>query len=142
MKRVTELMKKKVLNCKDLAYIVYDLYVVKLQAPKLIEIIVKYFNDMNFNENDLIHVGDRIATNFIHQVSYLHGKLNDKKFFRVVQTYSRIRLTTFNKYKLAKLQDIFKYLEHFEDKELRILLEKQAEILREERSDSDDDERK
>jgi len=32
------------LSCKDLANVLYDFYLVKLQAPKLYDLVIKYFN--------------------------------------------------------------------------------------------------
>mmetsp|Transcript_19988 Transcript_19988/g.14700 ORF Transcript_19988/g.14700 Transcript_19988/m.14700 type:complete len:270 (+) Transcript_19988:519-1328(+) len=113
MRRVTLQMKAHALSCRDLSYIVYALFVVKLQAPKMIDIIVKYFNDMGFNEKDLVTEGDRISINFIHQISYLNGGLADRKFFGVVSAFARARLEHLNRFKVVKLLDVFKYMQHF-----------------------------
>jgi len=42
---------------------------------------------MNYNENDLAKIGDRVAINFIHHMSYLHGDLNNARFFTVIRKY-------------------------------------------------------
>lgn len=116
------------LTLKDLSYIVYDFYLIKLQSPKIFEHIIKYFNKQNFDEDDLIKMGDRISVNLIHHIAYLNGQLNDERFFKVVKAYINKQAKTMNKFKLAKMLDLFKYFQHFDDRDIKVLLEKQMQI--------------
>ena len=112
------------LTLKELCYVVYDFYLIKLQSPRVFDHIVKYFNKQNFNEDDLIKLGDRVSVNLLHHIAYLNGQLNDERFFKVVKAYINKQGKNMNKFKLAKLIDLFKYFQNLDDKNIKMMLEK------------------
>lgn len=56
---------KQDVTLKELAYLAYNLNIVKLKSPQIYQIMMDYFVKMNFDENDLIKIGNRVAVNFL-----------------------------------------------------------------------------
>ena len=112
---------------RDLANLTYDLYVIKLQSPKLYFIIVDYFVKQKYDEKDLIYLGARVAVNFLHSITYCNGQEKNEAFFKVVRRFVINNIDTFNRFQLIKLLDIYKYNVHFSNLNLKILMENKLE---------------
>lgn len=100
-------------SLRELANLTYDLYIIKLHAPKLFDIIVHYFLKRAFTERDLIYLGNRVSVNFVHSLAFCHGTLNNEVFFGVLRRYIVENIDKFNKFQLLKLLDIYKFNVHF-----------------------------
>lgn len=140
MKPLLFLFNTKQLQLADLASISHQLFIVKLQAPKLFEIIVKYFLDQGYTSRDLEGIGHRSAMNLIHSVAYCHNKNDNQEFFNIVKAYIKNNMDSFNKFKLIKALDIFKFLENFEDLGIKVQLEKHLELKQEEKLNESEEE--
>ena len=68
-----------------------------------------------------------MGVNFIHDIAYGCNLLNDKRFFEMVEVFVKDNIDELSKFKLIKLVDIFKYLQNYHNKELKMLLEKTLE---------------
>ena len=99
---------------RELTSITQDLYIIKIQSPKLYEIIVDYFtNRKQFTDQDLTNLGVRSSVNFIHAIACCHGELNNEAFFTIMRRYIMTNIEAFSKYQLIKLLDIYKFNVHF-----------------------------
>ena len=102
------------LSLRELVTITQNLYILRLQSPKLYEIIVDYFiRRKSFTEADLQSLGFRSAVNFLHALLYCHGELKHEEFFGLMRRYITSNIDEFNKFQLIKLLDIYKYNVHF-----------------------------
>ena len=90
--------------------------------------LVKYVIDNGWTEHDLAASGDRTSTNFINSVAQCNGDLNNEQFFELIKKYIILRIEHLGKFKLQKLLDLFKFFKHFNDKELKTLLENALDL--------------
>lgn len=122
------------ISLRELSSLTYDLYIIKLQSPRLYEIIVDYFIKQTFNESDLSQLGLRVSVNFLHSLMYCHGSLKHEGFFSVMRRFIMTNIDKFNRFQLIKLLDIYKYNSHFmggqsdSGSRLKQLLEAQLEF--------------
>lgn len=84
---------------RELGTLSHNLYIVRMQSPKLYDIIVDYFiNKKRFNEKDLLSLGSRSAVNFLHAIAFCHGDLNNEDFFSVMRRYIMSNIEAFNRF--------------------------------------------
>ena len=93
-----------------------------------------------FNENDLRRIGVRSSTDFLRALAHGLGKFNDERFFGIIKSFINNNMNSFSERKLIKLLDIFKFMEHFQDQELKKRLEDQINRVRDKQSSESDGE--
>ena len=98
---------------REIANLTYDLYVIKLQSPKLYHIIVDYYIKHSFDERSLLGLGNRVAVNFLHSLAFCHPNLQSVEMFAVMRKYMMVNMDRFNRFQLIKLLDIYKYNQAF-----------------------------
>ena len=72
MQPLVKHFKNKSITLRELANLTHDLYIIKLQSPKLYQFITDYFTRGGFDEKDLTLIGSRVAVNFIHSLTFQH----------------------------------------------------------------------
>lgn len=86
-------------NLRELGTLTHNLYIVRMQSPKLYDIIVDYFvNKKGFTDKDLANLGARSAVNFLHAIAFCHGDLNNEDFFTVMRRYIMSNIEVFNRF--------------------------------------------
>lgn len=105
--------KNESITLRELSNLTHDLFKIKLQSPKLYQIITDYFLRSTRGEQDLNAIGSRLAVNFLHSLLYSHPQLNSEEMYTVIRKYIMVNIDRFNKFQLIKLLDIYKYNEGF-----------------------------
>lgn len=108
---------------------IYNFHVVKLQSPKLFDIMLDYYLSMSPEEKDLANINQRQAVNFIHSFFYCYPNLVSEEFLKITKGYILAHLDRFNKLQLVKMLDVFKYSSKFSqhNQTLKLLMEKELE---------------
>eukprot|EP00347_Sterkiella_histriomuscorum_P005797 403355233 len=129
LKQTSAYFKQSQFDVKDLTNLSYNLYIIKIQSPKLFQIIIDYFLKQGFDEKTLSTLQQVDAINFIHSMFYCHQGLDNEDFFKVVRLYIISNLDQFNKLKLTKLVDVFKFNSKFQSQNLnlKLLMEKELD---------------
>jgi hypothetical protein len=105
--------KNESINLRELSNLTHDLFKIKLQSPKLYQIIADYFLRSTGGERELNEIGLRLAVNFLHSLLYSHPQLDSEELFTILRKYIMVNIEKFNKFQLIKLLDIYKYNEKF-----------------------------
>jgi hypothetical protein len=59
-------------NLRELSNLTHDLFKIKLQSPRLYQIIADYFLRSTGGEQELNQIGLSLAVNFLHSLLYSH----------------------------------------------------------------------
>jgi hypothetical protein len=105
--------KNESINLRELSNLTHDLFKIKLQSPKLYQIIADYFIRSTGGEQELNQIGSNLAVNFLHSLLYSHPQLDSEEMFTILRKYIMVNIEKFNKFQLIKLLDIYKYNEKF-----------------------------
>lgn len=129
MKQSLHYFNYKLFNVDDLSQLIYNFQIVKLQSPKLYDIMLDYYLSMTPEEQDLTSIDQRDAVNFIHSFYYCKPSIESDDFLRITKNYILTRLDHFNKLQLTKMLDVFKYNSKFsqQNQNLKLLMEKELE---------------
>lgn len=94
--------KNETISLRELSNLTHDLFKIKLQSPKLYQIIADYFlrkfDKNGGGENELTALDIRIAVNFIHSLMYSHPQLSSEEMFTVIRKYIMMNIDRFNKF--------------------------------------------
>jgi len=91
----------------------FNLVIVRLNSPKLYEIILDYYLNLPEEERDLSKMKIKHACYFIHCIFYSNSNLKNDEFLKIAKTYILDNLSGFNKLQLAKMLDLFKFSDKF-----------------------------
>jgi len=118
------------LGIEELSFIAYNLYTVKLRAPKILDMIMNYPIEVGWTVRDYSECSQKHSVNFFHAISYLNGNTQNKEFIKLTRDYIDANLKRFsNGHLTKKIIHIFKFMQGLDDRELKGRVEKAMEEM-------------